>query len=245
MPECILSMSTSESFSMAGSMICNSSSPFDSLASEYDAWFEEEGKPIFAVEVQALKMALPSLPKPWLEVGVGSGRFAQALGIDTGLDPSIGLLDMARDRGVTVLLARGEEAPFGNDSFGAVFLIVTLCFVDSPMEVLKEANRLLRGEGKIVLGLVLRESPWGRSYQLKKKEGHRFYKYATFYSYQEVEMLLEQAGFKIEGVISTLFQKPGEVEHMEPPEEGFSGDAGFTVILAGKSTPQPFTERRA
>ena len=49
---------------------------FDSLASDYDAWFEEEGRLIFASEVEALRQALPLLPKPWIEVGVGSGRFA-------------------------------------------------------------------------------------------------------------------------------------------------------------------------
>ena len=57
---------------------------FDSLASDYDAWFDEEGRLIFASEVEALRQALPLLPKPWIEVGVGSGRFAQALGIDIG-----------------------------------------------------------------------------------------------------------------------------------------------------------------
>ena len=66
-------------------------SPFDELASEYDAWFEEEGKLIFAIEVRAFQEILPYLPKPWLEIGVGSGRFAQALGIETGIDPSFRL----------------------------------------------------------------------------------------------------------------------------------------------------------
>jgi len=59
---------------------------FDNLALAYDAWFEGEGKLIFAIETRALQEVLPSLPKPWLEVGVGSGRFAQALGIETGVD---------------------------------------------------------------------------------------------------------------------------------------------------------------
>jgi SAM-dependent methyltransferase len=116
-----------------------------------------------------------------------------------------------------------------------VFLIVTLCFVDSPLEVLKEANRLLKRGGKIALGIVLRESPWGQFYQAKKNEGHRFYKYATFYSHDEVTGFLEQAGFSIERVISTLFQEPGQVKHMESPRGGFISDAGFTVILAGKN----------
>ena len=208
-------------------------SPFDSLALDYDNWFEREGMPIFAIETEAFQEILLSLPKPWLEVGVGSGRFAQALGIEIGLDPSVKLLDIARNRSLNVLLGRGEDTPFADGAFGTVFLIVTLCFVDSPLAVLTEANRLLKQGGKIVLGLVLWESPWGQFYQAKKE--HRFYKHATFYSYAEVTGLLGQAGFSVEKTISTLFQKPGEVEHMESPQEGFSSDAGFTIILARKS----------
>ena len=179
---------------------------FDSLAAAYDAWFEEEGKPIFAIEAQAFREILPLLSKPWLEVGVGSGRFAQALVIETGIDPSIKLLDMARGRGVDVLLSEGESPPFRHGAFGALFIIVTLCFVGSPLAVLTAANRLLRKDGKIVLGLVLQESPWGRYYQVKKRKGHRFYKHATFYSYDDVKRLLNQTGFSIEHVLSTLFQ---------------------------------------
>jgi SAM-dependent methyltransferase len=218
---------------MPGLTEYSDSSPFDSLAVAYDTWFEEEGKPIFAIEVEALQGVLPMLPKPWLEIGVGSGRFAQALGIETGIDPSVKLLEMARRRGIAVFQARGEEQFFNKETFGTLFLIVTLCFVDSPIAVLQEAYRILKPEGKIVLGLVLRGSPWGQFYLAKKKEGHRFYKHATFYSYEEVEGLLKDSGFTIEKVVSTLFQKPGEAKEMEAPKEGFSSDAGFTVIVAG------------
>jgi len=209
---------------------------FDSLASDYDAWFEEEGRLIFASEVEALRQAIPLLPKPWVEVGVGSGRFAQALGIDIGLEPSSKLLEMARYRGITVLSGTGEDMPFKDGVFGTIFFVVTLCFVDSPRRTLDEAARLLRSGGKVVLGMVLRESPWGQLYQTKKETGHHFYRYAMFYSYGEVDMLLKQAGFSVEQVISTLFQNPGEVNHIELPREGFSVDAGFTVILAGKGS---------
>ena len=210
-------------------------SPFDSLALDYDIWFEREGMSIFAIEAGAFREILPLLPKPWLEVGVGSGRFAQTLGIEIGIDPSVKLLDIARSRNLNVLLGKGENTPFTDGAFGSVFLIATLCFVDSPLAVLVEANRLLTQGGKIIFGLVLRESPWGQFYQLKKEKGHRFYKYATFHSCAEVVELLRQAGFSIEKIISTLFQKPGEVEHMEFPQEGFSSDAGFTILLAEKS----------
>jgi SAM-dependent methyltransferase len=135
-----------------------------------------------------------------------------------------------------MFLGKGEESPFKDGLFGAVFLIVTLCFVDSPGRILSEAARLLKSKGKVVLGLVLKESPWGQFYQIKKETGHRFYKYAAFHSYVEVDMLLKQAGFCVEKVISTLFQNPDEVKHIEPPQQGFSQGAGFTVILASKSS---------
>ncbi len=209
-------------------------SPFDNLAQEYDAWFDNEGRLIFSSEVQAFRELLPFLPKPWLEIGVGSGRFAQALGIETGIDPSARLVEMAKKRGINALLGEGEQEFFDEESLGTVFLIVTLCFLDSPLDVLKEANRILMRGGKIVLGLVLEESPWGRFYQLKKAEGHRFYKYATFYRYDDVIRLMAQAGFMNERTVSTLFQSPGEVRDVEESREGYFPDAGFTIIVAGK-----------
>jgi SAM-dependent methyltransferase len=209
-------------------------SPFDNLASEYDAWFDKEGRAIFFVEVQALRTLLPFLPKPWLEVGVGSGRFAQALGIETGIDPSEKLLKIARRRGIKVFQGRGEQQLFDEESFGTVFLVVTLCFLDSPLDVLQEANRILMPEGKIVLGLVLRDSPWGKLYQQKINEGHRFYRYATFYNRDEVMRLLAKAAFVTEKIVSTLFQEPGKVQRGEEPREGYFPEAGFTIIVAGK-----------
>ena len=215
-------------------------SPFDAMVSSYDAWFENEGKLIFDIEVSAFQKVTPQLPRPWLEVGVGSGRFAQALGIETGIDPSVKLLEIAKKRGITVFKTRGEEKFFDAETFGTVFLIVTLCFVDSPLDVLREAYRVLKEEGKIVLGLVLQDSPWGQYYLMKKEQGHRFYKHATFYRYQEVVQFLEQSGFAVEKVLSTLFQRPNEVTGMESPGEGFCHEAGFTVVVAGKI---PFKEK--
>ncbi|HEY83036.1 MAG TPA: class I SAM-dependent methyltransferase [Dehalococcoidia bacterium] len=215
-------------------MTNKSDSPFDNLASVYDAWFEGEGRLIFATEVRAFQEILTLLPKPWLEVGVGSGRFAQALGIPIGIDPSVKLLAMARKRGISGFLGKGEAGFFKGESFGTVFLIVTICFVSSPLAVLKEAHRILKADGKVVLGLVLRESPWGQFYQARKKEGHPFYRHATFYSYEEIAKLLKEAGFAMERVLSTLFQKPNQVTQVEAPRERFSPEAGFTVMVAGK-----------
>lgn len=51
--------------------------------------------------------------------------------------------------------------------------------------------------------------------------------------------LLHQAGFLVEEVVSTLFQKPGNVQHLELPQVGFFHDAGFVIIVAGKSAVLP------
>ena len=207
---------------------------FSNLASEYDAWFDKEGSLIFAIEVKAFCTILRQLPKPWLEIGVGSGRFAQELGIETGINPSANLLKIAKRRGIRTSLGRGEQSLFDAESFGTVFLIVTLCFLDSPLDVLREVNRILMPGSKLVLGLVLKESPWGQFYRVKKAEGHRFYKYATFYSFDEVARFIAQTGFIIEKIVSTLVQAPAAVRYAEEPREGYLRDAGFTVIVAEK-----------
>jgi SAM-dependent methyltransferase len=214
-------------------------SPFDDLADEYDAWFDEEGKLVFDIEIRAFQEILPVLPRPWIEIGVGSGRFARALGIDTGIEPSINLVKMARQRGINTFWGRGEQKIFKEASIGTVFLITTLCFLNSPLEVLKEAYRILKPEGKLVLGVVLKDNPWGQQYQQKKMEGHRFYKYATFYECNEVSRLTIQAGFMGERIISTLFQKPGEVKQLEEPLNGLYLDAGFVIVVAEKTNDEP------
>jgi SAM-dependent methyltransferase len=42
-----------------------------------------------------------------------------------------------------VTQAVGEQLPFRNKAFSGVVLVVTLCFVDDPLRVLREAHRLL------------------------------------------------------------------------------------------------------
>ena len=126
------------------------------------------GKSAFKLEKASIKSLCKGLKPPLLEVGVGTGRFAQALGIEYGVDISSEVLKFAKKREVTVVKGAGEELPFKDKVFGGVFLIVTLCFVDAPLKVLKESARVLRDDGSIILGLILKESPWARFYEEKQ-----------------------------------------------------------------------------
>ncbi len=209
-------------------------SVFERYAGRYDAWYEGPvGRGAYRSEVQALAPLLARCPRPWLEIGVGSGRFARALGVEFGIDPAWSPLRMAVDRGIRGAQAVGERLPFRDGSFGGVLLVVTLCFVEDPRAVLEEAHRVLRADGGLVLGMILAESPWAAHYQEKGRQGHPFYSIAHFYSRQELEDWLQEAGFQVAEYRSTLFQAPDAPEiREEEPRPGFYPEAGFVGILA-------------
>ena len=81
-----------------------SSEIFQREADRYDAWFDSEhGGALFGSEVRCLQQVSAGLPRPWLEVGVGTGRFAESLEVDIGVDPAIRALRYAARRGVSLL----------------------------------------------------------------------------------------------------------------------------------------------
>ncbi|MGQ9678702.1 MAG: class I SAM-dependent methyltransferase [bacterium] len=210
-------------------------SPFDEQAAKYDAWYDTKGKLAFEIELAALNPLLNDLPQPWLEVGVGSGRFAERLGIKIGVDLSEKLLELARKRGIQVYNASGEKLPFADCSFGTVFLLTTWEFLPEPLTVLKEIYRVLVPEGRFVNGYLDREGKWGKSYLVKAQQGHPLFKCARFDNYQTVVALTKQAGFEIDRTVSTLFQGPEETVVIEEPKEGYSPGASFVVLVGRKS----------
>jgi len=90
------------------------------------------GAAVFPAEVACLRPLLDGLHRPWAEIGVGSGRFAAAPGVDVGLDPASAPLLLARSRGIRVIHGVGERLPFRSGAFGAVLIVVTACFADDP-----------------------------------------------------------------------------------------------------------------
>ena len=135
---------------------------FDELAKKYDAWYDsDEGRIIYENELLCLKSLIKDVSSQVLEIGVGTGRFAVNFPDIIGVDPSVNALKIARSRGIKTLQATGEELPFFTGTFQYVLIIVTLCFVEDPLSVLKEANRVLMSDGSVIIGLVPKDSPWG------------------------------------------------------------------------------------
>jgi len=210
-------------------------SPFDARAAKYDAWYDAKGRLAFEIELAALRPLLCGLPQPWLEVGVGSGRFAQALGIPTGVDPSAELLNLARQRGIEAIQASGENLPFGDESSGTVFLLTTWEFLAEPARVLEEIRRVLKPGGMLVNAYLDREGKWGASYVAKGRAGHPLFSHARFATFSEVRRATEAAGFVIDEVTSTLFQGPDETTEIEKPKTGYQPGASFVAVRARKA----------
>jgi len=206
---------------------------FDKRAAEYDHWFE--GNLVYEIERAALQDLHTKVAGPKLEIGVGSGRFAQSLNISFGLDPARAPLLLAAQRGIIVCQAVGENLPIMDNSLGAIYLLFTLCFASNPQQVLAESFRVLSDEGHLVLGMVPSSGKWGQELAGKKKAGHAFYKHARFYTFETVMHWFQETGFQIVEARSTLYQPSGSVKKSEQPRDILDEQAGFVVLVAGKA----------
>lgn len=206
--------------------------PFEEHTERYDEWFESY-EHAYASELNALER-LVSEQTMGVEVGVGTGRFAAPLDIDVGIDPSREMLEVAVDRGIDVACGVAEALPLRDDSVDTVLVVTTICFVDDVPATLREARRVLRPDGRLVVGFVDRESHLGRLYQERKAE-NPFYRDATFESTDELLDALERAGFAHEAAVQTLFAVPDEMTSPDPVHDG-TGDGSF-VGLAARPDP--------
>lgn len=205
---------------------------FDELADRYDGWFETpRGRAIFRIEVACLKELMSGEYRGrWLEVGVGTGRFAEALGIKEGVDPSRAVLEFAAKRGIKTKVGYGESLPYLDAAFDGVLLVTTICFLDDPKKTLKECRRVLKRGGRLVVGLVPADSAWGTFYTRKGREGHPFYSQARFYTCDQVIDLARRAGLVLDGARSCLLTSPEEPVADAPSLEGMVTGAGFVAM---------------
>jgi SAM-dependent methyltransferase len=205
--------------------------PFVSHHRRYEEWFERHG-PAYVSELLAVRALLP-----WqghgLEIGVGTGRFAGPLGITFGIDPAGEMLGYARARGVNVARAVAEALPFADAVFDCVLLVTTICFVDDAPVMLREIARVLRAGGKLVIGLIDRESALGKDYVAHQTE-NVFYCKATFFSAGEIERLLKDTGFSHLEWVQTLSTAPSTMRESESIRAG-TGQGGFLVVRAQNS----------
>ncbi|MCP8309274.1 MAG: methyltransferase domain-containing protein [archaeon] len=193
---------------------------FEDHAKEYDSWYFKHPA-IYESEIRVLKGF--DLKGLGLEIGIGTGVFASRIDVDLGIDPNLAMLRIAKERGVEAIRALGECLPFVNKIFDYVLMVCTLCFLDKPSSVIKESLRVLKNDGSLIVCIILKDSPWGRLYEEKKKAGYKFYSHAKFYTIHELKKLIAEQGSSIVEVKSTLSYSPSEEERAEEPVKGYKG----------------------
>lgn len=226
---------------------------FDEYASAYDAWFLENRNVLYS-EVNLVASTLRDAGRI-LSVGCGSGLFEKILreeygiSITDGIEPSTGMADIARKRGLAVTIATAEEADFGHGDYDTLLFNGTPSYIGDLEGVVRKAYDALPQGGRIVLIDVPKESSYGIMYNLAKALGTwnhpllegvyppnpypiEFVEVAAWRTTTEKVALLEAAGFRDLQFAQTLTTHPlcsNRVE--EQPVEGY--DRGDYVAVTG------------
>lgn len=201
--------------------------PFDIFTDEYENWFKKN-ELIFQSELLALKQVIP-VGKEGVEIGIGSGIFAEKLNIKFGIDPSEKMLKYATQRNLKVKKGFAENLPYPDNSFDFAAFITSICFVDNPEKAIKEAHRIIKDKGDIIIAFIDKESSLGKSLELEKKDS-KFYRHAKFYSVSELTSMIINNHFEITDIIQTLTEI-----NLKIPENPIKGHGkGSFVVIKGK-----------
>jgi ubiquinone/menaquinone biosynthesis C-methylase UbiE len=127
---------------------------YDDIAPSYNELHGQEQER----KLKAL-LARTNIPKKAivLDVGCGTAHLAKYFQQQdyTGLDPSKGLLAQA-PKNVKVLMGRGEELPFADDSFDLVLSLTALHNYSDPIKGVQELHRTAKSQALVG---VLRKHP--------------------------------------------------------------------------------------
>lgn len=228
---------------------------FDQYASAYDAWFLDNRNVLYS-EVNLVASTLRDAGRV-LSVGCGSGLFEKILRdeygitVTDGIEPSTGMADIARKRGLQVTIATAEEADFGHEAYDTLLFNGTPSYIGDLAGVVRKAYAALPVGGRIVLIDVPKESSYGLLYNLAKALGTwdhpllegcyppnpypiELVKAAAWRTTAEKVAILEAAGFRDLTFAQTLTSHPltSNAEE-EQPVPGY-GKGDYVAVTAWK-----------
>lgn len=205
---------------------------FEKNVEEYDKWYEDYSE-VYQSELAAIKEQLLKLPENirGIEVGLGTGRFAQPLGIKEGVEPSEAMAEKAIKRGIEIIDGIAEKLPYGDMQFDFV-LFVTICHLDNMKYALAEAHRVLKPKGSILIGFLDKEQSVAKQY-IEKRQQSTFFANAKFYPVDRIKSLLKETRFKDLEFNQTLFGNLDDIKEIQMPKQGF-GEGSFVVVKAIK-----------
>jgi ubiquinone/menaquinone biosynthesis C-methylase UbiE len=203
---------------------------FDENVDKYEKWFVDN-EFAFQSELRAIISALPN-NKCGVEIGIGSGVFANNLGIKDGIEPSLNMRNLAKQKGLNVLDGIAEALPYSDATKDFALMITTVCFVDDVLKSFREVNRILKKKGQFIIAFVDKNSMLGKTY-LKYKNKSVFYVEANFFGTEDIYNLLRKTEFKIIKTYQTIFGQLDKIKQIQNVLEGH-GKGSFVVIKSEK-----------
>lgn len=226
----------------------------ETLPAAYAAWRASTlGRITDALELDLmLETIRPASGLRVLDVGCGDGVLSLELwqrgASITGIDASPEMIAAARRRAdrqkadVTFEVAQAQSLPFARDSFDAVAAVTVLCFLDDrqALRSLREVARVLRPEGRLVIGELGRWSLWAARRRVHGWLGAPLWRNAHFRSARRLRALAEGAGLRVEAVRGAIYYPPwGLAARVLAPVDRWLGrlttlGAAFLVFEATK-----------
>lgn len=227
---------------------------FDQYASQYDSWFQQNPNVLLS-EVRLVAATLAGAPGPVLSVGCGSGLFEKIMRDDMGIvvsdgvEPSEGMAEIARKRGMAVTIATAEDYDYPAGRYGTILFNGSPSYITDLATVLDKAYAALPEGGRVILVDVPKESTYGQMYNLAKAVGTwdhpllegcyppnpypiEFVKQAAWRTTAEKMRLMRRAGFSDLTAMQTLARHPLYSDlSPEQPVEGY--DRGDYVAVTG------------
>lgn len=205
---------------------------FNNYVEDYEAWYDKYPE-VYESELAAIREQLTKLPENirGIEVGVGTGRFAQPLGIKEGIEPSEEMAKKAISRNVEILKGVAENLPYGDLQFDFV-LFVTVCHLENIKLAIEQAHRVLKHKGSIIIGFLDKDQSIAKEYT-ERRQYSTFFKKANFYTVNYIKQIIEESGFKNLEFNQTLFGDLNTIKEVQLPKPGF-GEGSFVVVKATK-----------
>jgi ubiquinone/menaquinone biosynthesis C-methylase UbiE len=206
--------------------------PFNDHVAEYEEWFEKYPF-VFQSEVEAIRDLLPVGDTiRGMEVALGTGKFAKELGIKEGIEPAHNMRALALKRGIEVMVGVAEHLPYRDMQFDFVLMAFCISYFENLAASLKEAYRVLKNHGALIVGFIDKDSTIGKFYEQRKSHSI-FYKNANFYTIKRIVSELKRTRFKNFQFSQTLFHPLDDIKEFEPSKPGF-GEGSFVLIKAIK-----------
>lgn len=186
---------------------------FNRSAGGYDDWYKEaKGQHVLKAESTLIDKLIPS-SGIGLEIGAGTGVFAESLTGDDRvivcLDLSTEMLIRAKRRGLPCVLGSAESLPMRRRVLDFTYMVTVMEFLPSPAKAFGEVVKI---DAPLVVLFVNKDSSWGRLYTEMADRGDPIFRLAHLYSLKEVVELAQTTGLVEIGVYGTLTTGPTDPE---------------------------------